>query len=412
MNNLIFIFEAFNPNKRITFFKHKSYTNYLAHSEFAIRNKNSEHGLFGKIEEFPDIENMESIEPINQHIIKLADKKVPIYRCILSLDEYDAMRLGYDTQEKWKELFESKLVSFAKKLNIKYEDLQYCGAVHLEEGHPHLQLMLWSKQKEKKNYFVKYSQVNKMRDEFTNAVFKEDLLELYKEKDLSKKLIKNNELMQKLQKFSTDKKFLKEILQYEKDYSNKKIMKGIIKDKDIKKIASDLLKIKQSLKQTSGSIKYQYLKKYPDIIEEIDNLSKKIIDSSLDIQEQIDKYILARQKIVAFKYNDDKKIEEAQNIEKKEAEDEILKMLGNQILNFERVLINQKEEYRQIVYYNETQNLIWRIFNYIYFSSKQEEKYLKRFEIKYKKQLSKQAKKDKAINKSNASSFNWEEDRG
>ena len=410
MNNLIFIFEAFNPNKRTTFFKHKSYTNYLAYSEYAIKNKNTEHGLFGKIEKFPNIQDMKSIEPINQYIIKLADNKVPVYRCILSLDEYDAMRLGYDSQDKWKELFESKLVSFAKKLNIKYEDFQYCGAVHLEDGHPHLQVMIWSKQKEKKNYFVKYRQVNKMRDEFTNAVFKDDLLELYKEKDLAKKNVKENSLITKLQKGISDKKLLKDILQYEKDYSNKKIMKRTIKDKDIRNIASDLIKIKQLLKQTQGSIKYQYLKKYPDVIKEIDNLSRKIIDSSLDIQEQMDKYILAKQKIVAFKYSDELKIEEAQKQEKEKAEEDILKIIGNQILNFERVLLNQKENYQQVRYYNETENFMWRIFNCIYFSSRQEEKYLKKFEIKYKKQLSRQAKKDKAINKSNASSFHWEDE--
>ena len=410
MNNLIFIFEAFNPNKRTTFFKHKSYTNYLAYSEYAIKNKNTEHGLFGKVNVFPNIENMESVEPINIYITNLADKKVPIYRCILSLDEYDALRLGYDSQEKWKELFESKLVSFAKKLNIKYEDLQYCGAVHLEEGHPHLQLMLWSKQEEKMNYFVKYKQVNKMRDEFKNAVFKDDLLELYKEKDLAKKNIKENSFISKLQKGISDKKLLKEILQYEKDYSNKKIMKRTIKDKDIRRIASDLIKVKQMLKQTKGSIKYQYLKRYPDIINEIDNISKKIINSSLDMQEQIEKYIFAKQKIVSFKYSEESKLKEAQNSEKKKAEDEILKLIGNQILNFERVLLNQKEEYKQVRYYYETQNLMWRIFNCIYFSSKQEEKYLKKFELKYKKQLSKQAKKDKAINKLNASSFHWEDE--
>ena len=56
MNNVVFLFEAFNPNKRSTFFKHKSYTNYLAYSEFAIKNPNTEHGLFGRINDFPDIE--------------------------------------------------------------------------------------------------------------------------------------------------------------------------------------------------------------------------------------------------------------------------------------------------------------------------------------------------------------------
>ena len=60
--------------------------------------------------------------------------------------------------------------------------------------------------------------------------------------------------------------------------------------------------------------------------------------------------------------------------------------------------------------FSENKATKWRIFNCIYFSSRQEEKYLKKFEVKYKKQLSKQAKKDKAINKSNASSFHWEDE--
>lgn len=39
-----------------------------------------------------------------------------------------------------------------------------------------------------------------------------------------------------------------------------------------------------------------------------------------------------------------------------------------------------------------------------------EKEYLKKAENKYKKQLSKQAKKEKAINKSNVSSFHWEDE--
>ena len=84
-------------------------------------------------------------------------------------------------------------------------------------------------------------------------------------------------------------------------------------------------------------------------------------------------------------------------------------MIGNQILNFERVLINEKVEYSNIRCVNESRNLIWRVFDCIYFSTRQQEKEFKMFEIKYKKQLSKQAKKDLMINKANGSSFNWEE---
>ena len=411
MNNVVFLFEAFNPNKRSTFFKHKSYTNYLAYSEFAIRNPNTEHGLFGRINDFPDIENMESIEPINQYIIKLADKKVPIYRCTISLDEYDAIRLGYDTQGKWKALFESKLVSFAKKMNVKYEDLQYTGAVHLEAGHPHFQIMLWSKQRDKMNYYINYGRINKMRDEFTNAIFREDLIELYKEKDRAKKgIIEKNVLLQKLKKANTDSKFIKEMVQYEKDFVNKKIMKKPIKDKELKKIADELLKLKEQLRNTKGSIKYQYLKKYPEIIKQVDSIARSIIESSLDTQVEIEKYILAKQKIVSFKFQDQDKIQKAQQEEKEKAEEEILKLIGNQVLNFERILLNEKEVYSQIRYTNYTRDLIWKIFNCIYFSARQEEKYAKKYEQRFKKELSKQAKKDLAIQKSNSSVFHWEDD--
>lgn len=412
MNNVIFLFETFNPNKRTTFFKHRNYTKYLAYSEYAIKNKTTDHGLFGKIIEFPDIEKMQNIEPINEYIINLASNRIPIFRCTISLDEYDAIRLGYDSKEKWKELFESKLVSFAKKMNIKYEDLQYAGAVHLESGHPHLQVMMWSKQKEKMNYFIKYNLINGMKDEFTNSIFKEDLLRLYQEKDIAKqKIVQENQLLQNLKKVSNDDKFIKDMMKYERDYASKKIIFHRIKYKDIKNIMFDLIEIKKMLKKTKGSIKYQYLKKYPDIIKEVDNLSRKIIEMSLDTQKQIDEYILARQKIITYKYSNKRKIEEAQKIEKQKAEDEIRKMIGNQILSFERVLLKQKEEYSKIMYYNETENLVYNIFNCVYFSVRQEEKCIKNFEIRYKKQLSKQARKDLAINKSNSSKFHWEEEK-
>ena len=283
------------------------------------------------------------------------------------------------------------------------------GAVHLESGHPHLQVMIWSKQKDKMNYFVNYKEINKMRDEFTNLIFKDDLIELYKQKDNAKKqIIVSNEFLNEMKKVSTDKKFLKDMVQYEKDFYNKKLMKQNIHNKQLKLIADDLLKIKDLLKQTSGSIKYQYLKRYPNIIKEIDNLSKKIIDMSLECQEQIDIYIKVKQEIVSYKYQSETKIKQAQENEKIKAEQEILKIIGSQILSFERLLLNNKEEYNTERYINDSRNLVWQVFNNLYFLSRKEEIDLRGIELKYKKQLSKQARKELAIRKQNESSFNWE----
>ena len=411
MSKLIFKLETLNPKLRTTFFKHKNYTNYLANSEYAIKNENTNHGLFGKVKEFSDIRNMESIEEISQHITKLADKKVPIYRGLISLNEYDASRLGYLEQEKWQELLESKLPSIAKKLNVKYEDLQYVGAVHLEEGHPHFQFMIWSKAREKSNYYIKYQLKNKLRLEFTNEVFKEDLLPIYQEKDLAKKnIIAENEIINRLKQVSKDPDFINSIMKYERDSKQNRIMKQIFKNEDLKRIIDAILDLKQDLKTTEGSIKYQYLKKYPNIIEKLDNISKDIIATSYECKVQIDNYIKAKQKILEFKYSDEKKLEFQKKKIQEETEEEVLKLIGNKILDFERKLLNANEDYSNYKYINDTRSHINGIYNFLCSLSNKEENKYKMIELKYKKQLSKQAKKEKAMEKRNSSSWNWEDE--
>lgn len=255
------MFKAYNPNKRSTYFKHKTYTNYIANSEYVIRNKETTHGLFGIVDKFPNIQSEENLSNIINYIDELAKAKVPIYRGLVSLTEFDAERLGYYDQEKWKKLLENRLPSIAEKLNIKFSDLQYLGAVHYEEGHPHLQFFVWSKTN--RNYFIKYKEINKMRNEFINDVFKEDLLPIYQDKDL--------------------------------------------------------------LKNTTGSIKYEYLKAYPEILAKVNEIAIKIIVLSPQCQREIDKYIKAKQQLLEFQYTDIDKLNQAKEKVKEDAEKEIIK---------------------------------------------------------------------------------------
>ena len=411
MSNLIFKLETLNPNLRTTFFKHKNYTEYLAYSEYAIKNNNVDHGLFGIINRFSDIENMESVNKISEFITDLADRKIPIYRGVISLKEYDASRLGYLEKEKWKELLESKLPSIASKLNIKYSDIQYVGAVHLEDGHPHLQFMLWSKSRDKSNYYVKAEIKNKLRKEFTNAVFREDLLPIYQEKDLAKKNITSeNYILNELKKVVSDEKTLKELIKYEKEFKQTRIIRALLKDNDVKQIVDLLIDLKKELSNTTGSIKYQYLNKYPEIIEKIDNISNIIIDSSIQCQTEINKYIKAKQKLLEFQYSDSVKLEEEKNKVKQETEKEVIKLIGNQILDIERKWLNSKEDYNNTRYNNESRNLLDNILTALYFQTQNQKKLNRNYEIRYKKQLSKQAKKELALKNRNASSFDWEDE--
>ncbi len=409
MSNLIFIFNAYNPNKRTTLFMHKNYTNYIANSEYVIRNKNTVHGLFGVVDKFANIQDENDLTQIMNHINMLAENKVPIYRGLISLNEFDANRLGYNTQEKWKDLLENKLPSIAEKMNIKFNDLQYLGAVHLEDGHPHLQFFVWSKQKERRDYFVKYKEINKMRKEFINDVFREDLLPIYQEKDLAKKNVTaENYILEQLKKVSQDEKFLKGLMKYEQNFNPNKIIRSLLKDNDIKNIVDSLIDLKKDLQTTTGSIKYKYLLKYPNIKETVDSISNMIITSSLQCQIEIDKYIKAKQKLLEFQYSNNDKLNQAKEKVKQDAEDEIIKLIGNQILDIERKWLNTKEQYIFIRYNNESRNLLDRILTALYYQAENQNKLNKNYELRMKKQLSKQAKKELAIKKQNSSSFNWE----
>jgi len=410
MSNLIFKFKAYNPNKRETYFAHKNYTDYIANSEYVIRNPNTSHGLFGEVEAFPNIQNDDDLEKLINHVNKLAENKVPIYRGYISLREYDAERLGYYEQDKWKSLFENRIPSIAKKMNIKFEDLQYLGAVHIEDGHPHFQFFVWSK-KPRINYFVKYKEINKLRNEFTNDVFRDDLLPIYQEKDMAKKSITSeNYILNELKKTISDEKLLKELMSYEKNYNQTRRIRALLKDSDVKKIVELLIELKNDLKQTEGSIKYQYLKKYPDIIKKVNYISNIIIESSVQCKIEIEKYINAKQKLLEFQYSNKEKLEQAKDKVKEKAQEEIIKLIGNQILDIERKWLKANNSYTYIKYNNDSRNLLDRILTALYYQAENQKRLNKNFEIKHKKQLSKQAKKELALNKRNASSFDWEDE--
>lgn len=409
MSNLIFIFKAYNPNKRSTYFKHKTYTDYIANSEYVIRNEGTTHGLFGIVDKFPNIQSEENLSSIINYIDDLAKAKVPIYRGLVSLTEFDAERLGYYDQEKWKKLLENRLPSIAEKLNIKFSDLQYLGAVHYEDGHPHLQFFVWSKTN--RNYFIKYKEINKMRNEFINDVFKEDLLPIYQDKDLAKKNITGeNYILQELKKANLDEKFVRDLRKYQKSAFQNHRVRSVLKDEDIKEVVDAMLVLKDELKNTTGSIKYQYLEAYPDIIAKVNEIAIKIIELSPQCQREIDKYIKAKQKLAEFKYTDNDKLEEAKQKIKEETEEEVIKLIGNQILDIERAWINERNPSITFIRANnDTRDLLDNILTILEFQANEQNRYNKFYELQLKKHLSKQAKKELAKLKQNSSEFNWDE---
>lgn len=224
-----------------------------------------------------------------------------------------------------------------------------------------------------------------------------------------KNITAENYILSELKKVSEDPKLLNKLMEYEKDFYGSKIVRNILKDKEVKNIVDLLIDLKKELQKVDGSIKYQFLMKYPDIIGKVDNISNTIINLSLQCQKEIDKYIKAKQKLLKFQYSNIYKLEEMKEQAKQEAEKEIIKLIGNQVLYIERKLLNSNEKYTYIKYNNESRNLLDSILTALYYQAEEQKKFNRNFEKKFKKQLSKQAKKELAIKKSNSPSLEWEE---
>ena len=124
----------------------------------------------------------------------------------------------------------------------------------------------------------------------------------------------------------------------------------------------------------------------------------------------IEKYIKAKQKLLEFQYSDEVKVEKAKEKVKAEAEKEIIKLIGNKILDIERKWLNAEYQYTYVRYNNESRSLLDKILTALYYQAENQNKLNRNYELRLKKQLSKQAKKELALNKRNSSSWNWEDE--
>ena len=149
------------------------YMKYIATRPRA--EKHGEHGLFG-----PAL-----YVDLNTALRELESHAGNTWTIIYSLRREDAARLGYDSAESWRSLLLAHQADFAKALNISPEHLHWYAAFHDEGHHPHVHMMLWSD--DPKQGFLNESGVKAMRSFMTNEIYKDEMYQLYTQKDISYK---------------------------------------------------------------------------------------------------------------------------------------------------------------------------------------------------------------------------------
>ena len=108
-----------------------------------------------------------------------------VWTLIFSLRREDAERLGYSKAAAWQNLLKQESAAIAEAMRIRVDDFRWYAAYHDEGHHPHVHMMVWSAEP-KKGYLTREG-IAAMRSKMTNAIFRDEMTELYIKKDAAYK---------------------------------------------------------------------------------------------------------------------------------------------------------------------------------------------------------------------------------
>ena len=141
--------------------------------------KRGSHGLFN-----------EKDEPIilDRVANEIANHKGNVWSHVVSLRREDAVRLGYDNSEVWRDLVKRHISDIAKSQRIPLCNLKWYASFHDTAHHPHIHLLVYSTNP--KQGFLTAKGIDQIRSAFANDIFHDDLQSIYQKQTLSRDELK------------------------------------------------------------------------------------------------------------------------------------------------------------------------------------------------------------------------------
>ncbi len=140
------------------------------------------HGLFSQTNDKIDLDSV--AEKVGQH-------KGIIWTHVISLHREDAERLGYNRAEAWRELVRRNVTELAEAQKIDISNLQWYGAFHNTTHHPHMHLLVYSK--DAKQGWLTKNGIDDLRSALGNDIFHMEQYKLFTmETDLRDRLKKES----------------------------------------------------------------------------------------------------------------------------------------------------------------------------------------------------------------------------
>ena len=142
------------------------------------------HGLFSQTDDKIDLDAV--AEEVNHH-------NGIVFTHIVSLRREDAERLGYNNAQAWKDLVRRNVTELAEAHNISLSNLQWYAGFHNKDHHPHIHLMVYSK--DGKQGWITKKTIQDMRSLFGNDIFRNEQYKLFKmetqQRDMVKERVKD-----------------------------------------------------------------------------------------------------------------------------------------------------------------------------------------------------------------------------
>lgn len=227
--------------------------------------KRGSHGLFNDKDE-PII--------LNQAANEIANHPGNIWSHVVSLRREDAIRLGYDNSDRWRDLVKRHISDIAKAQRIPLCNLKWYAAFHDTTHHPHVHLLVYSTNA-KQGFLTKHG-IDKIRSVFANDIFHDDLQSIYQEQTIRRDELK-----------AESKMYVENLL--------KEITEGDFENTELEKLIKVL---HMQLKNCKGKKVYGYLP--PEVKETVDVIFKEL-SKDKSIQSLYEKWCeLERQKYKTY----------------------------------------------------------------------------------------------------------------
>ena len=165
----------------------KKLVSYIA--ERPSVEKLGRHGLFSQTDDKIDLDSVAKEVSEHQGIL---------WTHVISLRREDAERLGYNNAEAWKKAIRRNMISIAEAHKIKVSDLRWYAAFHNTTHHPHVHLLVYSR--DPRTGYLTNKGIESMRSVFARDLFRNEQYKLFRLETQQRDLLKQtvNKLLENM----------------------------------------------------------------------------------------------------------------------------------------------------------------------------------------------------------------------